>query len=131
MVISSPLVGGMELCCVFLLSALFFGTVSSFQVSYPFLAPTEFKNSTNLRMMTLQRFTLTCIQTFIYTYFKKRCRRERRMAVVERKLHDRKELWVTYLVCKKNEFFAWRKTDTRELKQGRRQRQRRRQKTML
>ena len=28
-----------------------------------------------------------------YTYFKKRCRRERRMAVVERKLHDRKELW--------------------------------------
>ena len=31
-----------------------------------------------------------------YTYFKKR-RGERRMAVVERKLHDRKELWFPYL----------------------------------
>ena len=47
----------------------------------------------------------------IYTYFKKR-RRERRMPVVERKLHDRKELWFPCLVCKNNEFFAWRKTDT-------------------
>ena len=56
-----------------------------------------------------------------YTYFKKRCRRERRMAVVERKLHDRKELWFPYLVCKNNEFFAWRLT--RELKQPRRRRQ--------
>ena len=36
------------------------------------------------------------------------------MAVVERKLHDLKELWFTYLVCQKNEFFTWRKTDTRE-----------------
>ena len=36
----------------------------------------------------------------IYTYFKKRCRRERRMAVVERKLHDRKEPWFPYLVFK-------------------------------
>ena len=36
-----------------------------------------------------------CIKT--YTYFKKRCRRERRMAVVEQKLHDRKELWFPYL----------------------------------
>ena len=34
-----------------------------------------------------------CATTKRYTYFKKRCRRERRMAVVERKLHDRKELW--------------------------------------
>ena len=34
------------------------------------------------------------------------------MAVVERRLHDRKELWFPYLVCKNNEFFAWRKTDT-------------------
>ena len=42
----------------------------------------------------------------IYTYFKKRCRREQRMAVVEWKLHDRKELWFLYLVCKNNEFFA-------------------------
>jgi hypothetical protein len=25
---------------------------------------------------------------------------ERRMAVVERRLHDRKELWLLYLVCK-------------------------------
>ena len=32
-------------------------------------------------------------ERWIYTYFKKRCRREQRMAVVERKLHDRKELW--------------------------------------
>ena len=39
-----------------------------------------------------------------YTYFKKR-RGERRMAVVERKLHDRKELWFPYLQ-KNNEFFA-------------------------
>ena len=31
-----------------------------------------------------------------YTYFKKRCRRVRRMAIVERKLHDRKELWFPY-----------------------------------
>ena len=44
----------------------------------------------------------------VYTYFKKRCRTERRMAVVEGKLHDRKELWFPYLVCKNNEFFAWR-----------------------
>ena len=44
----------------------------------------------------------------VYTCFKKRCRRERRMAVVERKLHDRKELWFPYLVCKNNRFFAWR-----------------------
>ena len=35
------------------------------------------------------------------------------MAVVERKLHDQKELWFPYLVCKNYEFFAWRKTDTR------------------
>ena len=48
----------------------------------------------------------------IYTYFKKRCQRERRMAVVERKLHDRKERWFPYLVYKKNEFFALRKTVT-------------------
>ena len=41
-----------------------------------------------------------------YTYFKKRCRRERRMAVVERKLHDRKELRFPYLVGKNDEFFA-------------------------
>ena len=34
------------------------------------------------------------------------------MAVVERRLHDRKEVWFSYLVCKNNEFFAWRKTDT-------------------
>ena len=34
------------------------------------------------------------------------------MAVVERKLHDRKDNWFPYLVCKKNEHFAWRKTDT-------------------
>ena len=47
-----------------------------------------------------------------YTYFEKRCRRERRMSAVERKLHDRKELWFPYLVGKKTEFFAWRKTDT-------------------
>ena len=36
------------------------------------------------------------------------------MAVVEQKLHHQKELWFTYLVCTKNEFFAWRKTDSRE-----------------
>ena len=30
-----------------------------------------------------------------------RCQRERRVAVVVRKLHDRMELWFTYLVCKK------------------------------
>ena len=49
----------------------------------------------------------------IYTYFKKRCRRERRMAVVERKLHDQMELWFPYLVCKNNVFFAWRQTTVR------------------
>ena len=31
-----------------------------------------------------------------YTYFKKRCRRERRIAVVERKLHGRKKLVSTF-----------------------------------
>ena len=35
-------------------------------------------------------------RSHVYTHFKKRCRRERRMAVVERKLHDRKELWFPY-----------------------------------
>ena len=35
------------------------------------------------------------------------------MAVVtERRLHERKELGFPYLVCKNDEFFAWRKTDT-------------------
>jgi len=34
------------------------------------------------------------------------------MAVVERKLHARKGLWFPHLVCKNNEFFAWRWTDT-------------------
>ena len=48
----------------------------------------------------------------VYTYFKKRCRRERRMAVVERKLHDRKELWLPYLICKNNEFFPWHQATT-------------------
>ena len=43
------------------------------------------------------------------------------MAVVERKLHDQKELWFLYLVCKSNKFFAWRLTG--ELKQPRRRRQ--------
>ena len=38
------------------------------------------------------------------------------MAVVEPRLPGRKELWFPYLVCKNNKFFAWRKTDTRELK---------------
>ena len=35
------------------------------------------------------------------------------MAVVtERRLHERKELWFPYLVCKNDEFFAWRKNET-------------------
>ena len=34
------------------------------------------------------------------------------MTVVERRLHERKELCFPYLVCKNDEFFAWRKTDT-------------------
>ena len=38
----------------------------------------------------------------VYTYFQKGCRGERRMAVVKRKLHDRKELWFPFLVRKKN-----------------------------
>ena len=49
----------------------------------------------------------------LYTYFNKRCRRERRISVVERRLHDRKELWFPYLVCKNNDYFAWRKTAVR------------------
>ena len=32
-------------------------------------------------------------QYAVYTYFKKRCRRERRMVVAERKLHNRKVPW--------------------------------------
>ena len=35
-------------------------------------------------------------KAFLYTYFKKHCRREWRMAVVERKLQDWKELWFPY-----------------------------------
>ena len=34
------------------------------------------------------------------------------MTVVERRLHERKKLCFPYLVCKNDEFFAWRKTDT-------------------
>ena len=34
------------------------------------------------------------------------------MAVVERKLHDRKELWFPYLICKNNEFFPWHEATT-------------------
>ena len=30
----------------------------------------------------------------MYTYFKKGCQREGRMAIVERRLYDRKEPWV-------------------------------------
>ena len=37
---------------------------------------------------------------YLYTYFKKRFKK-RRMAVVERKLYDRKEMWFPYLVWKK------------------------------
>ena len=33
-------------------------------------------------------------QVQVYTHFKKGCRREQRMAIVERRLYDRKELWV-------------------------------------
>ena len=44
----------------------------------------------------------TAESTVLYTPIsKKRCQRERRMAVVERKLHDRKELWFPYLACQK------------------------------
>ena len=35
---------------------------------------------------------------FTYTYFKKGCRKERQMAIVERRLYDRKELWVWILM---------------------------------
>ena len=56
----------------------------------------------------LHVYTFENLLLSVYTYFKKRCRGERRMAVVERKLHDRKELWFPYLVCKNNELFAWR-----------------------
>ena len=31
---------------------------------------------------------------FTYTYFKKGCRNERQIAIVERRLYDRKELWL-------------------------------------
>ena len=31
----------------------------------------------------------------VYTYFKDGCRREQLMALVERRLNDRKELWVS------------------------------------
>ena len=57
-------------------------------------------------------FQIAFSHIYIYIYFKKHCQRERRMAVVEQRLHDRKELWFPHLVCKNNEFFAWRKTDT-------------------
>ena len=36
----------------------------------------------------------------VYSYFKKVCRREWRTANVERRLHDRKELWLRYLIGK-------------------------------
>ena len=32
----------------------------------------------------------------LYIYSKHRCRKEQRLAVVERRLHDRKELWFPY-----------------------------------
>lgn len=35
-------------------------------------------------------------QRWKYTYFKKPWRREQWMAVVEQRLHDRKELWFPY-----------------------------------
>ena len=35
---------------------------------------------------------------FTYTYFKKGCRKERQIAIVERRLYDRKELWVWILM---------------------------------
>ena len=41
---------------------------------------------------TVQR-SFDGVREYRYTYFKKRCRRERGMAIVEQKLHDRKELW--------------------------------------
>ena len=31
---------------------------------------------------------------FTYTYFKKGCRKERQIAIVERRLYHQKELWV-------------------------------------
>ena len=35
---------------------------------------------------------------FTYTYFKKGCRNERQIAIVERRLYDRKELWLWILM---------------------------------
>ena len=39
---------------------------------------------------------VTVVYMCLYTYSKHRCRKEQRLAVVERKLHDRKELWFPY-----------------------------------
>ena len=50
-------------------------------------------------------------QCVVYTYFKKRCQRERRMADVQRKLHDRKELWFHI-------WFAKTMSSSRGAKQG-------------
>ena len=35
---------------------------------------------------------------FTYTYLKNGCRKERQIAIVERRLYDRKELWVWILM---------------------------------
>ena len=40
---------------------------------------------------------------WVYSYSKKGCRREWRTANVERRLHDRKKLWLRYLICKISE----------------------------
>ena len=36
----------------------------------------------------------------VYSYFKNGCQREWRKANVDRRLHDRKELWLRYFICK-------------------------------
>ena len=59
-------------------------------------------------LQQIESFLFHSRESNIYTYFKNRRRTERRMAVVERKLHDRKELWFPYFVCKNSVFFAWR-----------------------
>ena len=54
-----------------------------------------------LRKQTKPPQSVEALGSFVvYTYFKTLCRREQQIAVVERKLYDRKEPWFPYLYAK-------------------------------
>jgi len=81
--------------CVFLPRIL--ATFSALWVFFPKYGSIFFSCVRSTQTYSKQaRICLRITRTHIYTYFRGCCRGGRRVAVVERRLHDRKELWFPY-----------------------------------